>query len=364
MGYAPRRAKRYTRKYGRRSAVFRRRFPTRRSTVRLLPPAQRHPDREMIRMKSMCHYRFSPSTALGTNPQTGCSFALYVSMNNIFNPGTHGPFTSQFETATGFNAQSLLYAGWQVRGARISVRINQANTPATTPPQQVETYWVCVPMSNAQFAAFTPSTIAFQRLMLMPHRSGVHALSQTPYNTQPSGGPDGSCLLKCFSAPQALESPGYLTNIPASSGVATVSVPTTTPVFVIAGVHAENYTGSASDVFFDMDINIEYSVVWFGRVITSLPGEPPRPDQVEAKVRADSDMAEHEDDDEEAFNAIREWKVAEPTADELKERKEEKKEEKKASPAAGAGAGLAPVPLVRTSAMVEADLLRMFARGR
>lgn len=277
----------------------RRRFPTDHAHVRYVQPAQLHPDREITRMKLNFRYRYTPGSSTGIPSSSGCTDALFISLNNIYNPGAQGPWSSSLRQPTGFISLTLLYRQWQVRGARITVKLFENNTPTSGVPQQDPWQWLIVPMSSQVYSSQFGGAVAttpFDCLKMMPGRSKCVTLSQQPYQ-----GPIGSNkTLRCFTSPQRLEDPGYLQNLTSSGGVGSTAVPTHTPVFAIVGSHQDGLIGSG--FFIDFEVTVEYSVLFFDRYITLLVGE--------GKAEPPPTEAETEDMDEKEFDLLPERMAA------------------------------------------------------
>lgn len=275
-------------------------------------------ERERMVHRVHYHYRYTPGSTTGVDPATGVSDVLYFKLNDIYTPGVLGP-TTGMPVAEGHTSQSNKYTSWQVRGARIYVRLQEGGTSAQTPSSQ-DWRWVMVPLSSSNYTVLSgaTATTAFNRFLEMPGRS---KLAHSSYAGS-AVGESGLHHLMCASSPARVQGDPLYYSKASSIGVGTTP-PTDTPCFALIGSRANNLE---SLLFFEMDITIEYSVVWFGRVITPLTQitEPARPDE---KVGVTGLYAD-EDEEDRAFLDLGD--VEESLEDE-EESKEEKKEAKHAT---------------------------------
>lgn len=291
--------------------------------MRFVQPAQLHPDREITRMKSVLEFLISPINQTGTAQATGTSDMFFVSMNNIYQPGIVNAYGSGtplnvMPSATGFTSLSLLYTNWQVRGCKVTARVNQMSIAGTGTPEEEDTEVFLVPLSTTNTALVLPTvgptypytTMPYDRLRLMPGKSRSHLMQQSY-----AGGNRSTAHLHAFSSPQRIEGvPGYYTE--ASSWGTGTTAPTDSSTIAFAMSHPGNYVGTlGASPYFTIHLTVEYSVLWWGRKIPQIIGEKPH-----LGLPTEDAM-----DDEDKFDSIPEYKDMTAALDTIAESKEEKK---------------------------------------
>lgn len=291
----------YTKQY-RRKAVARRRFPTSRPTSRIVRPPMYNPDRELVKMKTRYTGTLTPLSLAGADPMVNTNIVCRFSMNDIRTPTSiSGGLVSPAATApNGYTLMGLQYNAWQVRGARITIRVTQFNTAGTG--TVVPATFCIVPMGEYMSAA-AGSASPFNAMIRTPGHSRLFRTMQTG-----NGGDDITLTAtgSAFSSPQKAEaSPGYLTDIAASSGTfVSAGVPSRSPCFALLGSWVQALIAGTT---FTLDIDFEWSVLWWDRLLPTLSIEEKGP------------VASSEDMDEAAFDRL-------SFLEEKKESKEEKKD--------------------------------------
>lgn len=301
-------------------AVAKRRFPTARPRVALVAPNAWHPDKEICKMRSTTRFRYTCASLTGIADAVGITDHLTFYMNDIYRCNgawsgtlatTNGSaITSPFvfmDPAQGFNTMSAMYTMWQVRGAKITVKMyeNIYNTVGTSQQQPMQ--WAVVPMSDTLAAGIRafPATTPFRSIVRSPGASRVKTFAQQAYGT--AGAVSTNHTFSVFSSPSKVMSFPVYYGRSGSYGLYTTS-PADSPCFMIVGSHIDPFTTTTP--YFDMEVSIEYSVVWSGRGLTPIVGEERHPDPIPTD---DSEM------DEKTFDAL----------SLREEKKDEKKEEKK-----------------------------------
>lgn len=298
-----------------------------RAIPKYVSPIQKYPDREICRMSQVNTYIYTPGSTTGVSRDIGCTNALYITMNDIVTPGAWmGPWTG-LNTLQGFNEMQTRYTNWQVRGCRVTMSINQITTAGSGTPQQVETAWMIVPLSAVQVLSFsaTVATTAWDRMVTMPGRSRIKVTSQQQYGPATNA----KIHLSCFSSPQRLEDPGYL-NDSRSWGVLT-SPPTTftgAPCFALIGSHEQSWTATPG-LSYTIVVKLEYSVLWFGRLITPLVTEGGKEEKKGGLSDESLNKMHETEEDFDDIPAFKSLSVAPVSEEKKEEKKEEGKEEKK-----------------------------------
>jgi len=310
-----------------------RRFPTAHPAARLIHPALKLPERELIKMKHRTVV-LKDLSGIPTDRNAGCSDTFRAPLNSLI-PGGVGQaiwdiVTSPVVAATGFTAQNLLYSNWQVRGVRCTVSIK-----LKCPAGQFLTlpiYIVMVPLST-QLNSAVSATTPFNQLLLL---KGARMCTIAPSSIYlDPGNISAQHTMSIFTSPDKVQStPGY--NLNSNSWGTDSTSPTSLPKFFM-GVCYENTGFTAGDLQLEFETTYTFSVMWFNRKLTPLTLE--HPEEVKT-TDIPEDMTEEEMDslpeamakatviDTAREAAEEKVRMAQAELSKISESKEEKKEKK------------------------------------